>query len=181
MKKFAAVLCSALVFALPSAGAQTAAPANPAAVAAVKELLISMNYRELMSKSFEQLQQNMPQIMLQGVTAAVNGNAKLSADEKKAAIEDATKQIPAMAQVFGETLRDPQMMEELFAEIAPLYGRHFTVAEIKQMAAFYKTPVGKKMLAVTPQIMAESMQISQKVVMPRVSAAIEKLTQTKTK
>jgi hypothetical protein len=47
------------------------------------------------------------------------------------------------------------------------------------MAAFYQTPVGKKMLALTPQIMSESMQISQKIVMPRVSAAIQKLTQGK--
>jgi hypothetical protein len=177
MNKLIAAFCTALMFALPSAQAQTAAPIDPAA--AVKELLISMNYRELMNKSFEQLQQNMPAIMLQGATAAINGNDKMSAAEKKSAIDEATKQIPAMAKVFGDTLRDPQMMEELFAEIAPLYSRHFTVAEIKQMSAFYKTPVGKKMLSLTPQIMSESMQISQKIVMPRVSAAIQKLTQGK--
>lgn len=179
MNKLIAAFCTALMFAFPSAQAQTAAPIDPAAAAAVKELLISMNYRELMNKSFEQLQQNMPAIMLQGATAAINGNDKMSPAEKKAAIDEATKQIPAMAKVFGDTLRDPQMMEELFAEIAPLYSRHFTVAEIKQMSAFYKTPVGKKMLSLTPQIMSESMQISQKIVMPRVSAAIQKLTQGK--
>ena len=178
MKKIIVAACSALVFALPSARAQTAAPVNPAAVAAVKELLVSMNYREMMTQSFAQLDKNMPEMMLQGASAAINANTALSPDEKKAAIDEAAKKVPEMAKVFSDTLRDPQMMEELFAETAPLYARHFTVAEIKQMAAFYKTPVGKKMLAVTPQIMGESMQISQKIVMPRITAAIQKLAQS---
>jgi hypothetical protein len=177
MKKVLAAVCSALVFALPSAHAQTAAPVNPAALAAVKELLVSMNYREMMYQSFAQLQQGMPDMMIQGASAAIGADTALSPEEKKAAIAEAVKKVPEMAKVFSETLRDPQMMDELIAETAPLYARHFSVAEIKQMAAFYKTPVGKKMLALTPQIMGESMQISQKIVMPRITAAIQKLTQ----
>ncbi len=35
------------------------------------------------------------------------------------------------------------------------------------------------MLSTMPQIMNESMQISQKIVMPRIGAAIEKLTKIK--
>ena len=180
MKKIVVAACSALMFILPSAHAQTAvAPIDPAATAAVKELLISMNYREMMIQSFDQLQQSMPAMMLQGVTTAINGNAKLSAAEKKAAVEKASKEIPAVAAVLNDTLKDPKLMDELFAEMTPLYARHFSAAEIGQMSAFYKTPVGKKMLATTPQIMTESMQISQKIVMPRITAAIEKLTQAK--
>lgn len=179
MKKFALAVCSALVFALPSAQAQNAAPIDPATAAAVKELLVSMNYRELMKNSFAQLEKNMPAIMLQAATANINGNAKLNDAEKKAALDKATKEIPGVAAVFGETLRDPKLMDELFAETAPLYARHFTAAEIGQMSTFYKTPVGKKMLSTMPQIMTESMQISQRIMMPRIGAAIEKLTQAK--
>jgi hypothetical protein len=176
MKKIALALCSALMFTLPSVHAQSAAPVDPATSAAIKELLVSMNYRELMKSSFAQLEKNMPAIMLQGATASINGNPRLSDADKKAAIEKATKEIPAVSAVFGETLQDPKLMDELFAEMTPLYARHFTAAEIKQMSAFYKTPVGKKMLSTMPQIMSESMQISQRVMMPRIGAAIEKLT-----
>jgi hypothetical protein len=181
MKKIALAICSALMFAVPSVQAQTAAPVDAKTAAAVKELLVSMNYRELMKSSFAQLEKNMPAIMLQGATAAINGNPKLSDAEKKAALEKANKEIPAVASVFGETLKDPKLMDELFAEMTPLYARHFTAAEIGQMSTFYKTPVGKKMLSTMPQIMSESMQISQRVMMPRIGAAIEKLTQQQVK
>jgi hypothetical protein len=179
MRKFVLALCYCLTLILPSAHAQNAAPIDPAATAAVKELLVSMNYRELLTQSFAQLEKNMPAIMLQGVTAAINGSTKLNAAEKKAALEKATKEIPAVAAAFGETLKDPKLMDELFTEMTPLYARHFSAAEIGQVSAFYKTPVGKKMLATMPQIMGESMQISQKIMMPRISAAIDKLSKGK--
>ena len=138
-----------------------------------------MNYREVMQASFAQLDKNMPTIMLQGATEAINANAKLTPDEKKAALAKAQKEIPAAAAAFGDLLRDPKLMDELFAEMTPLYGRYFTAADIGQMSVFYKTPVGKKMLSVMPQIMNESVQISQRIMMPRVRAAIEKVSQGK--
>ena len=179
MKKIALAVCSALVFALPSAYAQSGAPVDAATAAAVKELLVSMNYREMMKNSLAQMEKQMPVIMLQGATAAINGNAKLSAAEKKTAIDKASKEIPAGAAMFSDTLKDPKLIDEMFAEMTPLYARHFTAAEIGQMSTFYKSPVGKKMLSTMPQIMSESMQIGQKVMMPRVSAAVNKLTQGK--
>ncbi|MES2014960.1 MAG: DUF2059 domain-containing protein [Pseudomonadota bacterium] len=177
MKKI--VTAFALVFAFSSVYAQNAAPVNPAASAAVKELLLSMKYRDLVTQSFAELEKNMPAMMLAGVTAAINGNAKLSDAEKLAAIEEAKKQIPTLATEFGAVLRDEKLMDELFAEMTPLYARRFSVAEIRQIAAFYKTPVGLKMLKLTPEIMNESVQISQKIVMPRIAALMEKLAQGK--
>lgn len=191
MKKIALALCTAFAFALPSAQAQTpasapapatapaAAAVDPAAAAAVKELLASMKYREMMQASFAQLQKNMPQIMQQGATAAINGNASLTPEQKKQAIEKAAREIPAAAAAFGNTFNDPKLMDELVAEIIPLYARHFTAAEIGQIAAFYKTPVGQKMLATMPAVMNESMQIGQRVMMPRIGAAIEKISKAK--
>ncbi len=177
MKKFVAAF--ALFITVSSAWAQSAAPINPAAVTAVKELLVTMKYRELVANSFTELEKNMPAMMLQGATATINANTTLSEAEKQAAIEEVKKQIPTMAAEFGAMLRDEKLMDELFAEMTPLYARRFSVAEIKQIAAFYKTPVGRKMLSLTPEIMSESVQISQKIVMPRIGALMEKLTQGK--
>ena len=187
MKTFIAAVCTSFVFLLPSAHAQvqipaqvqTAAPIDPATAAAVNELLVTMKQREVMAKSFEQLHQNIPAILLQGATAGIYGNPKLSDAEKKAAIAEVPKQIPAIAKAFGDTLRDPKMMDELFAEVAPLYARHFTVAEIKELNAFYKTPLGKKMIELTPQIAQESTLISQRILMPRIQTVIRKLMQSK--
>jgi hypothetical protein len=175
MKKIVLAACLALSFALPSVHAQNAAPVDPERAAAVKELLAAMNYRDTMRLTFEQVQKNLPAIMLQGATGAINANTSLTPAQKQEALAKAAHEIPQAAAAMATTLADPALMEEMAAAFVPLYARHFTAAEIRQLAAFYKTPVGVKMIAVMPQIAGESMQISQQVMMPRISAAIEKV------
>jgi hypothetical protein len=46
---------------------------------------------------------------------------------------------------------------EVTAEIARLYAQRFTEAEIKQAIAFYKTPLGKKLIEEEPRVLEESM------------------------
>ena len=63
------------------------------------------------------------------------------------------------------------MSEVNFAELIeltiPIYDKHFSHDDIKQMIAFYQSPIGKKMRQKQPVIMKESMAIgiawSQKV------------------
>ena len=179
MKKIAAVLLTALTVLTSSPHAQTAAAPDPATAAAVNELLTAMKYREVMLASFIKLEQDMPAMMTEGVAASLEKNTKLTPEQKKKAIEKAAKEIPAVAATFGATFRDPKLMDELLAEIVPLYARYFTADELRQMAAFYKTPAGTKMMFLTPRISYEAMQISQKIVMPRIASAIGKLTAEK--
>jgi uncharacterized protein len=37
----------------------------------------------------------------------------------------------------------------------PIYARHFTVAELKELTAFYRTPTGAKALREVPRVMGE--------------------------
>ena len=186
MKKILLAICATFAFTAPAVHAQVTAAApsattavDPAAAAAVKELLASMNYREMMQASFVQLQKNMPAIMQQGAATAINANSGMTPAQKTDALAKAAKEIPQAAAAFNATFADPKLMDELIAEIVPLYARHFSVAEIRQIAAFYKTPVGKKMISTMPVVMNEAMQISQKVMMPRIGAAIDKISKEK--
>ncbi|WLI90168.1 DUF2059 domain-containing protein [Massilia sp. R2A-15] len=178
MKKIVLAACLALSFAVPSVYAQKAAPVDPATAAAARELLESMNYRATMKAMMTQMQQNMPAVMLQGATAAIEGNPKLTAEQKAAEIKKAREEIPKASASFGATFSDPALMDELANEMVPLYARHYTVDELHQMAAFYRSPVGVKMMATMPEVMGESMVISQKVMMPRIKAAIAKVVKT---
>jgi len=54
-----------------------------------------------------------------------------------------------------------EMMAELKAEdllesMIPVYSKHFTGPDIKQLIAFYQSPFGKKVLREMPQIITES-------------------------
>jgi hypothetical protein len=82
---------------------------------------------------------------------------------------------PMIVQNRPEVERDydkimPLMVEEMSARIAEfaeamtlIYARHFTVAELRQIQAFYNTPVGQKLLDRMPAIAQESMTLGQKI------------------
>jgi hypothetical protein len=50
-------------------------------------------------------------------------------------------------------------MNELIAAMADLYARNFTVDEMRQLAAFFRTPVGAAYLDKAPLLIQESMAI----------------------
>ena len=158
----------------PAKTAPAAAAADPAAAKAVQELLISIKFRELMNSSMQQMLKNMPTMLLQIATQGINGNAKLSDAQKKIELDKAAQDIPKAIEGVQSVLGDPTLIDEMVAAITPLYARHFTAEEIGQLAQFYKSPLGVKMLATMPQITSESMQISQQVMMPRLAKYIEK-------
>lgn len=43
----------------------------------------------------------------------------------------------------------------------PIYGKHFSHAEIRELLAFYETPIGKKSIEVLPAVMNESVAAGQ--------------------
>jgi hypothetical protein len=177
MKKILVAACFALSLALPSIvfaqSAQSAAPIDPDSAAAVKELLVAMHYRDTMNLMVEQMQKALPAMQLQSETASINANKAFTEEQKSQAIAKAQSNAEQRAAMLGATF-DQALMEELVAELVPLYARNFTAAEIRQMAAFYNTPVGTKMMRVMPQLAGELMQISQRVIMPRFKMAMEK-------
>ena len=60
-------------------------------------------------------------------------------------------------------------------EYIPLYDRYFTNEEIKEMIAFYETPLGKKTVTLMPQINEDAMQIGIKYGREAAQRAIQKL------
>jgi len=50
---------------------------------------------------------------------------------------------------------------ELTKQLVPLYKKHFTHAEVKELISFYESPLGKKLATETPKLSRESMQLGQ--------------------
>lgn len=184
MKKILlAVTCAAAFAGVPSfAVAQTTAPAaaavSPQANAAVKELLDAMEVRKMMAASFTEMEKAMPQMMRAQISAVINADPRLDADQKKEALAKAEQMLPSMTQALGRVFRDPALIEEMMTEIAPLYSQNYSVAELKELTAFYRTALGKKMLALTPRLTAESMALGQKVVTPRLQGLMQDFMQS---
>lgn len=52
--------------------------------------------------------------------------------------------------------------KDLINLLIPVYEKHLTLKDIKEITKFYQTPVGKKFASKTPLITKESMQVGQK-------------------
>lgn len=177
MKKI--LLAVFVVAALMSGASQAQAPAAPVDMAtdkAIRELMVAIKYREVLTAAFVQVQKNAPQMILQMATNNVNANSALDATQRKAALDKAAKNVPEAVAGVNAIVSDPKLVDEMITEIVPLYARHFTLAEIKAMTVFYKSPAGAKMLAVMPRVQAEAMQATQKSVLPRIQKHVEAMT-----
>ena len=130
------VMLFALLLAMPLSA--TAEPLTPEKTAAIAELM------ELTGQSGTEVGMIMSQAMVGQVTSAW---------------KSARPDLPAKAfDILEEEVNAviSENMDDLMVTLMPVYNRHYTLPEIRDLIAFYKTPLGKKVLAVTPQIQRES-------------------------
>ncbi|GJJ05219.1 hypothetical protein RugamoR64_57570 [Duganella rhizosphaerae] len=175
MKKIVASIVTA--FALVSAPAF--AQADAASTAAAKELFEAMNYRTLMTGVMQQMSQNIGQSMRAGAEAAIKGNPNTTPEQKQQELAKVDAELPAAIGVLQGAMNDPALIEDILTETVPLYARTYSADELKQIAAFYRTPIGAKMLATMPKLTAEAMQIGQQVAARRITPLLQKLQQQK--
>lgn len=70
---------------------------------------------------------------------------------------------PAITEVMGKiAARFIEKKGEALDMVAPLYAERFTIPELKEIGAFYATPIGQKLIKVLPEITQASMQMGMK-------------------
>ena len=52
-------------------------------------------------------------------------------------------------------------VSSLNEQLIPVFKKYYTQAEVKEIIAFYETPVGKKLAEATPKMMMDQMQLTQ--------------------
>lgn len=125
--------CAALGLALFGATANAQQPAAPAplkpvsaaALASAKEILAAKNVALIYQEAVPGLVQRAKAVFLQS-------NLNLQKDLDEVAVKVA-KELTGREQEIGE-------------QMAKIYGNMFTEAELKELATFYKSPLGKKVI-----------------------------------
>lgn len=178
MKRLVATMCalalSAPVLAQTQAPAApaTAASADPALTQSVRELLTLMKYREQLTTRLQQTAQAMPKAVLQAQAARINANAKLTEEQKKAELAIVSNDIPKGMVAGQRALSDPKLVDDIFERVVPMYARQFTLAEVNELLAFYRSPVAAKLQGALPQLMQETNQLTQEMVKERLATVI---------
>jgi hypothetical protein len=168
VKKTLAAIASALAFIAAPAFVQAAPASDPAAVEATRQMLSAMKIRELTMVSLQQAEQNLPTQVRSTVLQMIQSDTTLNAEQKKEMLARFEKAIPVMVAQARTVFSDPALIDQMVAETVPLYADTYTVDEIHQLSAFYQSPLGQKMLANMPKLMEQSMEISNRVMMPRI-------------
>ena len=134
------VLAAALII-VCCAGTASAQPApSPAAVAMAKEVIVLKGASSLWDPI-------VPGVVEQAKNTFLQMNPMLSRDLNEVSARLRSELAPRQA--------------ELTDEIARLYATRFTEAELKEVLAFYKTAVGRKVITEEPKVLDTSMTHAQ--------------------
>ncbi|MDE2197256.1 MAG: DUF2059 domain-containing protein [Gammaproteobacteria bacterium] len=71
------------------------------------------------------------------------------------------KAFDIVAQETKDMLADRQSMEQLTQQLVPVFARYYSDDEVRHIIAFYKTPLGQKIIKMTPQITHDSLQVGE--------------------
>jgi hypothetical protein len=132
---FAALLVSSV-----AVGGAAAQEPSPAAIATAKEMLTLKNGTTM----FERI---VPGVIESAKNGLIPTNPSVS------------KQLGEVAAQLHKELEPKKA--ELVNEICRIYAQRFTEAELKELLAFYKTPLGQKVIAEEPNALDLSMQRTQ--------------------
>ena len=137
MSKRLMIIGVTLLFSISTAPAQTP---SPEALAMARSLISTM-------KLTDQYKALLPVILLSIKPAVVQGRAEIERDYDAMAAQIADAYAPYYSSMVDSA--------------ASLYASNFTVDELREIDAFYRLPVGQKLLQKSPAITQQSMQIGQ--------------------
>ncbi len=86
----------------------------------------------------------------------LTGNLQMVNQMKSQMIEQMRQASPDLPAEMLTELSNEMRAEDLENAMVPIYAKHFTNEEIKQLIAFYDSPFGKKLIREMPQIIAEA-------------------------
>jgi len=129
--------------------------------AAIQEMLALSNVDKIMEPMFAQVENIMEQQFY---------SMNVSEDQKPI--------LKKYTQKIIDLMKAELSWDKLQNDFVEIYAKVYTEAEIKEIVAFYKSPTGRKVLDKMPQLMQESITISQKnmeKILPRMEAISQEM------
>jgi len=194
------ILCSGLflstdcVNAMPDRlgqSAQTAlspAPANsPASVpppktiseakrSLIRQLLDITGGRHMYELMQRLLVTQMQQQVQPMITQLINNSSNLSAAEREAEVARLSANVNALTTQFSEALQTEVTYDEMLEHVYyPVYDQYYTESDLRELMAFYQTPIGQKVITVSPQLVQTSLELTNQIFTPRVAEILGRL------
>jgi uncharacterized protein len=131
-------------------------------------------YDQTQQLVLSQQKQELPKILKQMIDAS----SRLTPSQKKDAYAKANQNISSALDEFGKYMSAETTYQEFLERIYyPVYDQYFTETDLKDLVAFYKTPIGRKLISISPQLSATSQKLTFEIIMPRLSEIISRMIQ----
>jgi hypothetical protein len=135
-----ALAAAVVVACLACGGAARAQAPSPSAIATARDLIIAKGGTAM----FEPL---IPGVIESAKNSFVPTNPQL---------------VPQLNQLAADLRKEYEPRRaEILDEVATIYAQHFTEQELKDLVGFYRTPLGKKLLAQEPIALDQSLKAAQ--------------------
>jgi hypothetical protein len=108
----------------------------------------------------------------------IEANPSLTAEQKQKIRTSIGPSFDAAVRDAIVIVTSPKLVDETMDKMVPIYAKHFTTAEVKQLTAFYRTPLGAKTLATLAQANGEALQAGAAIFSPRIAALMDKTLKT---
>ena len=91
----------------------------------------------------------------------MSGGGKLGARVVEQLTSSLKQRLPNVPKEFWADLKKDIKPDDLVSAAIPVYTRHFSVKEMKDIMAFYRTPSGAKLVQAMPDITQEMLRVGQ--------------------
>jgi hypothetical protein len=169
-KLFVAIASTVVLGLAPGLVHATVPAANQETVAARKALMATIKTRDMLTVVLAQLELQMHRqavAVAEAAIATIAARPDLSAEEKAEALEKAKAEVRTADANVHTAISDPALIEYLIAELGHAYYFDYTVDELRQMTAFYASPVGQKIQQRSPFLIEQATKLSRWMVMSR--------------
>ncbi len=110
------------------------------------------------------------------VDSIVDGDDKIPSAEKAVIKAAMIKKHDDFNKRFNDKIFKVINFSEYTATVFyPLYDKFFTLEELKDLLAFYKSPTGQKFNSISPQFMTEIVKLTQIYLMPKIDGVVKEL------
>lgn len=162
------------VLLVQQASAQSAVSSEKQAV--IQELIALVNADNNATQLVEIMDRQMSSTRAAVLESILNDRTDLSEAEKKSLREALSARSEEFGKRFREKLLTKLNYDEMIREIsAAVYDKFFTLEEMRDLLAFYRTPTGQKMLKTMTPLMAESMRLTQERLVPKIPIILQEL------
>jgi hypothetical protein len=161
-----------LIAAVVAAGQPAAKPVDPAALAAANVLVTQLDVRSQVQKGMNRNVELMRQGVAIRAQLAQQPGFIPAYQANQAKFDAALKKAGAIqADIAARAITSS--LDAVVAAAAKSYATNYTADELKQLAAFYKTPLGQSLLLKQGRVSADIAQASEQIVGAKIEAGMK--------